>query len=193
MLQFSKFKVTIILGIILLGIIFSAPNLVPRDKLDSLPGWIPKTVVNLGLDLQGGSHLLLEVDTAGLVSERLNSMLDDVRSKLRGANIGYTDLVVRDGAVKVKLRDPGTAEQVRALLKDAVGDMSLDIAADGAIAIAFTEPGLKQLKAQTISQSIEIVRRRIDATGTKEPTIIRQGEDRIVVQLPGVTDVQHIK
>jgi preprotein translocase subunit SecD len=193
MLQFSKFKVTIILGIILLGIIFSAPNLVPQAKLDSLPSWVPKTVVNLGLDLQGGSHLLLEVDTAGLVGERLNSLLDDVRTKLRGANIGYTDLAVRDGAVHVKLRDPATADQARTLLKESVGDMSFDAAADGSISIAFTEAGLKALKAQTISQSIEIVRRRIDATGTKEPTIIRQGEDRIVVQLPGVTDVEHIK
>jgi protein-export membrane protein SecD len=194
MLQFSKFKVTIILGIILLGIIFSAPNLVPRDKLDSLPGWIPKTVVNLGLDLQGGAHLLYEVDTNALVTERLNNIVDDVRAKLRAANLGYVDGPrVENGAVKVKIRDAGSIEQARKPLQDAATDMSLDIAADGQVTIAFTEAGLKELKNHTVQQSIEIVRRRIDATGTKEPTIIRQGEDRIVVQLPGVTDVEHMK
>jgi protein-export membrane protein SecD len=193
MLQFSKFKITIILGIVLLGIVFSAPNLISRDKLDSLPGWVPKTVVSLGLDLQGGSHLLFEVDTNALITERLNNTVDDVRSKLRAANIGYTDLGVRDGKVQVKLRDPGQAEAARAALKDAATDMSLDIAGDGQVSIAFTEAGLKELKTHTIEQSIEIVNRRIDETGTKEPTIIRQGDDRIVVQLPGVKDPQHVK
>ncbi len=82
MLQFSRFKVTIILGIILLGIIFSAPNLVPRDKLDSWPAWVPKTVVSLGLDLQGGSHLLYEVDTSTFLNERLDSIVTDLRDKL---------------------------------------------------------------------------------------------------------------
>src|ERR1700754_2599017 len=106
MLQFSKFKVTIILGIILLGIIFSAPNLVSQERLDSLPSWMPKTVVSLGLDLQGGSHLLYEVDTKALQTERLQSVVDDLRIQLRQANIGYTNLGVQNQVVTVKLLDP---------------------------------------------------------------------------------------
>src|SRR3954463_832867 len=119
MLQFSKFKVTIILGIILLGIIFSAPNLVPRDKLDSLPGWVPKTVVSLGLDLQGGSHLLYEVDTTKFLAERLDSVLDDIRQKLRTAQpqIGYLNPTAANGVVSLKLRDKGQVEAARPLLK----------------------------------------------------------------------------
>jgi protein-export membrane protein SecD len=193
MLQFSKFKVTIILAIVLLGIVFSAPNLISRDKLDSLPSWVPKTVVSLGLDLQGGSHLLFEVDTKALIQERLNNTVDDVRAKLRAANVGYTDLGVRDGKVQVKLRDPSAAEQARKPLQEAAADMALDIGSDGQVTIGFTDAGLKDLKTRTIEQSIEIVNRRIDETGTKEPTIIRQGDDRIVVQLPGVKDPQRVK
>src|ERR1700743_3591916 len=106
MLQFSKWKVTILLAIILAGIIFAAPNLINRDKLDSYPSWMPKTVVSLGLDLQGGSHLLYEVDTKALQTERLQSVVDDIRAQFSVAKIGYTGVGVQDQVVKVKLLDP---------------------------------------------------------------------------------------
>ena len=195
MLQFSKLKVTIILGIVLLGIVFSAPNLIPRDKLDALPGWVPKTVISLGLDLQGGSHLLYEVDTAKYLEEHLNAVVDDVRDKLSQAQprIGYIDLGVKNGAVTVKVRDAADIERARPLLKQAAGDMDLSVADDGQATITYSDAVLRQKKAQLIEQSIEVIRKRIDQTGTKEPTIVREGEDRIVVQLPGVKDPEHIK
>lgn len=195
MLQFSKLKVAVILGIILLGCIFAAPNLVPQATLDRLPNWMPKTVVSLGLDLQGGSHLLFEVDTNALIKERLTNVADEIRDKFTKGQtrIGYVDLGVVDGEVRVKLRNPADADVARPLLKEAVGDMELDIAADGQVTARFSEAGLKLLKTHAIDQSIEIVRRRVDETGTKEPTIVRQGDDRIVVQLPGVKDPQRVK
>jgi preprotein translocase subunit SecD len=197
MLQFSKFKVTIILGIILLGIIFSAPNLVPRDKLDSWPSWVPKTVVSLGLDLQGGSHLLYETDTNEWLKERLDSVEDDIRTKFGTAQprIGYLDLNanVADAAVRLKLRDAKDIERARPLLQQATTDMDLQISDDGTVVAQYSEAALNQKKAQLIEQEIEVIRKRIDETGTKEPTIIRQGTDRIVVQLPGVKDPEGIK
>jgi len=193
MLHFSKWKITIILAIILAGFVFAAPNLVSRDKLASLPGWVPQRVVTLGLDLQGGSHLLLEVDTKALIAERLNSVLDEVRGKLRTAKVGYTDLGLQGDAVSFKLLDPSAAESVKPLLRASAGNMDITIADDGAASIKFSEPALHELRLHAVDQSIEIIRRRIDETGTREPTIIRQGEDRIVVQLPGVKDPQHIK
>ncbi|MET1027547.1 MAG: protein translocase subunit SecD [Dongiaceae bacterium] len=193
MLQFSKWKITVILAIILAGIIFAAPNLVNRDKLATLPGWIPKTVVSLGLDLQGGSHLLYEVDTKALVAERLSSVVDEVRTQMRAANIGYSDLGVKDGVVTLKLRDPGSADAAKPVLQKAAGSLDLSIGADGLATIKYTDAGEHELKVQAVEQSIEVIRKRIDETGTKEPTIIRQGEDRIVVQLPGVKDPQHLK
>lgn len=193
MLQFSKWKITVILAIILAGIVFAAPNLINRDKLDTLPGWVPKTVVSLGLDLQGGSHLLYEVDTKALQAERLQSVVDDLRVQLRAANIGYTDLGVQGQVVTVKLLDPTTIETARPILQKVAGQLSLSIASDGAATIQFSDAGAEQLKIQAVNQSIEVIRKRVDETGTKEPTIIRQGDDRIVVQLPGVKDPQHLK
>lgn len=193
MLQFSKWKITTILVIILAGIVFAAPNLIARDKLDSLPGWIPKTVVSLGLDLQGGSHLLYEVDTKALQNERLQSVVDDLRIQLRTANIGYTNLGVQNQQVTLKLLDPNQIEAARPILQKAAGQLSLNVGSDGAVTIQFSDAGAEQLKIQAVDQSIEVIRKRVDETGTKEPTIIRQGDDRIVVQLPGVKDPQHLK
>ena len=83
MLRFSAWKVTLVLGICLLGLIYSLPNLFPREQMERMPNWLPHQQINLGLDLQGGSHLLLEVDLSALVTERLNGLVDDVRSTLR--------------------------------------------------------------------------------------------------------------
>src|SRR6185369_4071143 len=111
MLHFSKIKLTVILGIILLGVVFSTPNLFPRDDVEKWPSWLPKTVISLGLDLQGGSHLLYEVDVAGLEKGKLASAVNDIRDKLRSAQpqIGYAaPPVVANGAITLKLLDPKT-------------------------------------------------------------------------------------
>jgi protein-export membrane protein SecD len=195
MLHFSKLRIFTILGIILLGVLFAAPNLVPRDQLDKLPGWVPKTVVSLGLDLQGGSHLLYEVDTQELVNSRLDSVVNEIREKFRGHQpaIGYTSLGVQGGQVKVKLRNAADIDIARPLLKAATTDMNLQITDDGQVTASYGDDALHKLKSTVVNQSMEVIRKRIDQTGTKEPTIIREGEDRIVVQLPGVKDPQYIK
>ena len=193
MLQFSKWKITTILAIILAGIIFAAPNLINRDKLDTLPGWIPKTVVSLGLDLQGGSHLLYEVDTNALQNERLQSIVDDIRTQLNTAKIKYANLGAQKQQVTVTILDPAQIDAARPLLQKAAGQLNFSLANDGNATIQFSDAGVSQLKIQAVEQSIEVIRKRVDETGTKEPTIIRQGDDRIVVQLPGVKDPQHLK
>jgi protein-export membrane protein SecD len=195
MLHFSKIKLTVILGIILLGVIFSLPNLFPRDDVEKWPSFLPKTVVSLGLDLQGGSHLLYEVDMADLMKDRLDSVVNDVRSKLTSGptRIGYVNLGVSNGAVSLKLRDTGQIAAARPLLQEATNGMDLTIADDGQVTAKYSDQTLTQMKQQVVEQAIEVIRKRIDETGTKEPTIIREGDDRIVVQLPGVKDPQHIK
>jgi protein-export membrane protein SecD len=193
MLHFQKWKLATVLIVLIVGTVLAIPSLLPRNVLDALPGWLPKQTVNLGLDLQGGSHLLLEVDMDTLVKERLDGVLDETRTILRKGNIGYTDLAVRGGKVTLNLRDAGSVDSAREQLKSLVTE-GMDFATDGTrLTIGFSESGLVQLKQRTVEQSIEIVRRRIDETGTREPTIIRQGEDRIVVQVPGVTDPEHLK
>jgi len=193
MLHFSKLRVTLILLVLVIGTVLAAPNLVSRATLDALPGWVPKSTVNLGLDLQGGSHLLLEVDMSKLIQERLDNALEEARAKLRVAKIGYTGLTRTNDGVAVNLLDQSTVDAARKELSAVVGEgMELDV--DGtSFVLRYTEAGLTQLRSRTVDQSIEIVRRRIDETGTREPTIVRQGEDRIVVQVPGVTDPQKLK
>lgn len=193
MLHFPKWKVATVLIVLLVGTVLAIPSLMPRATLEKLPSWFPKQTVSLGLDLQGGSHLLLEVDMQTLLRERLAGVLDETRATLRKANIGYTDLAIRGSEVTLNLRDAGSVEAAREQLKALVVE-GMDLTTDGTkLTIGFSEAGLTQLKRHTVDQSIEIVRRRIDETGTREPTIIRQGEDRIVVQVPGVTDPEHLK
>src|SRR5262249_12845103 len=128
-----------------------------------------------------------------LQNERLQSVVDDLRIQLRTANIGYTNLGVQNQQVTLKLLDPNQIETARPVLEKVAGQLKLNINNDSSATIQFTEPGASQLKIQAVDQSIEVIRKRVDETGTKEPTIIRQGDDRIVVQLPGVKDPQHLK
>jgi len=193
MLHFPTWKTAIVLIVLLVGTVLAIPSLMPRATLDAMPSWFPKRTVTLGLDLQGGAHLVYEVGMDKLIAERLNNALDDTRAALRKANIGYTDLAVRNNAVTVTLRDPSAVETAQEQLR-AVLTEGMEITADSAtLTVGYSEAGLTQLKQRTVEQSIEVIRRRIDETGTLEPTIIRQGDDRIVVQVPGVTDVQDLK
>ena len=193
MLHFPKWKVFVVLAVLIVGTLLAIPSMLPRATLDALPGWVPKGTVNLGLDLQGGSHLLYEIDMQGLVKERLDSVLDETRTSLRKANLGYTDLAVKGGKVTVNLRDTASVEAAREALKSVVSE-GMDIAVEGTVfSIGFSNAGLTQLKQRTVEQSIEVVRRRVDEAGTREPTIVRQGEDRMVVQVPGFNDPQRLK
>jgi preprotein translocase subunit SecD len=193
MLQFSKYKITLILAVLLLGLYTALPNLFSAAHIASLPSWLPARTVSLGLDLQGGSHLLYEVDTAALVKGRLEAVEDEIRSAMRDKKLGYTDLGVKGDRITFKLRDLSSIETARAALATATTGMQLDIADDGGVSVEFSDAALTEVKKHAVEQSIEIIGKRIDQTGTKEPTIIRQGEDRIVVQVPGFGDPQRLK
>jgi protein-export membrane protein SecD len=193
MMQFQKWKVTLIVAILAIGTYLALPNLFSRDELAGFPSWLPKQQVTLGLDLQGGSHLLLEVGVDVVIKEQLNSVVDGVRSSLRKANIGYTDLAASGNAVTLKLRDPAQIEDARTLLHDVGVGMDVSVSDDGSASLLFNDKAILERKRNAVEQSIEIVRRRIDETGTREPTIQRQGDDRILVQLPGVKDPERIK
>ena len=180
---------------LVLGAIFAVPNLLTREQSDRLPSWLPHQRITLGLDLQGGSHLLFEVGVGQLVKERLTGVVDSIRVELRKANIGYTSLGIDGESAVVKLRDPGSADTAQPLLRRLAQDnhMLLDLGADGLARFSYSSDELKALKVHAVEQSIEIVRRRIDQFGTQEPTIQREGEDRILVQLPGVKEPERVK
>ena len=192
MVQFEKWKIWMVVAIIVGCIIVSLPNLFSPDRLQSMPSWFPKNQVNLGLDLQGGSHLLLEVDLNALEAEHLETLVDSVRVALRRAQIGYTNLAAKGGAVSVEIRDPAQVENARGLIEQAAN--GLDITVNGpVITLKYNQATLDQLRSHAVDQSVEIVRRRIDEFGTKEPIIARQGADRILVQVPGDKDPDRLK
>lgn len=198
MLNIPKWKIVVALLLTLMGFVYAAPNLLPKETTErwaeTMP-WLPHKTVNLGLDLQGGSHLLLEVDTRTVLNDRQDSMVDAARSELRKARIEYTDLgSVRNGAaftLKNPAKDRDAAYKIARQLESDV-DVNIDDKT-GRVSATLTDKGITAIETQVVNQSIEIVRRRVDETGTKEPVIQRQGSERIVLQLPGENDPSRIK
>ena len=198
MLRFPTWKVVVILATCLAGVLYSLPNLFPRAEMERMPSWLPHEQINLGLDLQGGSHILLEVDLDALISERLNSVVDDVRATLRPERIGYRGLGVHGNTVAFTLTDASTADRAIQLLDDLntdpiARDLEITDAGNGRIEVRLTEAAADELRSAAVQQSLEIVRRRIDEVGTREPTIQQQGVDRILVQVPGEKNPDAIK
>jgi preprotein translocase subunit SecD len=193
MLYFPKWLVTLILGICALGVVLSAPNLFSSQTLDALPGWLPKKQVSLGLDLRGGSHLLLEVDMNSVRHERFNALVDSLRTEFRTARIGYTGLNAEGDHVSFTLREPERLDDVRTIVKKIDPEIDFTSSSGGDVTLKPNPVALESRTRSAVDQSIEIVRRRIDETGTKEPIIEREGQDRILVQLPGVENPEHVK
>jgi preprotein translocase subunit SecD len=192
MLKFQAWKTWTVIAICVLGVLFAAPSVLGNRTFDALSTVLPVKKINLGLDLQGGSYLLLEVDIASVTTERLNGVVDALRTQLIKDNVGYTKLAVEGDHVTVVLRDPAVADQVSDAVKTIDPDLQ-DTDQSGTIAIAYSPQAVEARKHTIVAQSIEIIRRRIDETGTKEPTIESEGDDRILVQLPGIDNPEHVK
>src|SRR6185437_16071318 len=193
MLYFPKWLVSLILGICVIGVILSLPNAFSAQTVERWPNWLPKKQVNLGLDLKGGSYLLYEVDMASVLRDRLNNVVDGLRTEFRGAKIGYTGLNAGNDSVSFALTDPARTDDARAIVKKVDSELDVTVTSGGAFTLKFNDAALQARKRAIVDQSIEIVRRRIDETGTKEPTIQREGEDRILLQLPGIEDPEYVK
>ncbi|MBV9654697.1 MAG: protein translocase subunit SecD [Acetobacteraceae bacterium] len=198
MMYFSRLKTALIVAVCVLGAVFCLPNLLPSPA-----SWLPWRSLHLGLDLRGGSYLLLEVDMKAVIRERLETLTDGVRQALRPGSIFYASLVSQPDANRVvlRLRDPGqlgaALDALRPLTTadSATGRPDIDLASDpdGTVTLTLSPVALTERANAAVQQSIEIVRRRIDETGVVDPQITRQGSDRIVVQLPGIEDPNRIK
>src|ERR1700758_469295 len=164
MLYFENWKITLICAVCALGVLLSLPILFSRAFLAQLPSWLPHKQVALGLDLRGGSYLLLEVDVAAAQRERLNSLTDNVRNALRDANIGYTGLNVEGDAIVFTIREPDRIEAARQALRKIDPDLTVDIGPDGSGTMHFSTVATEARRRQAVDQSIEIIRRRVDET-----------------------------
>jgi len=204
MLYFTRWKA---LGIILTALfvcLCAVPNFFPEAQVKTWPAWAQRRLV-LGLDLQGGSYLLLEVDSNSVKKDKLDQIRDDVRKAVRDAKIIYTGLVVRNDAVEVRISKDTDAPAALAKLRElsqplgglvgSSGQRSLEIsdAGGGLIRLTVPQAAITELLRKTIEQSIQIVERRVNELGTVEPIIQRQGNDRILVQVPGLQDPTRLK
>jgi preprotein translocase subunit SecD len=202
MLFFSRWKV---LGILLTAFVVclcAVPNFFPEKTVQTWPKWAQRHVV-LGLDLQGGSHILLQVDSADVRRQKVIQLRDDVRRVLREARVSQTNQV-RGDTIEVRLRDPSETVTVLPKLRELsqpIGGVlgtgtqrSVDItdAGGGLIRLTVTEAALLERTRQTVEQSIQIIEHRVNELGTVEPSIQRQGIDRILVQVPGLQDPKRL-
>src|ERR1700726_3746903 len=205
MLYFTRWKaLAIVLGALLVCLC-AVPNFFPESTVRGWPTWAQRRLV-LGLDLQGGSYLLLEVDSNYIKKEKLDQLRDDARRTLRDAKIGFTGgVAVRGDSVEVRITKETDVPTALSKLRDlsqplggllgSNGQRSLDVsdAGGGLIRLTVPQAAINDRIRQTIEQSIQIVERRVNQLGTVEPLIQRQGTDRILVQVPGLQDPTRLK
>ena len=197
MIQLRPWKIALVALAVVFGLLFSLPNAVPAG---ALPGWLPSQRLNLGLDLQGGSYLLLEVDLDSLHKEQLTNVTEGVRQALQKKQIFFSGLGLVGDHVNVRITQAGQVDDAFAEINKlaqplANGGRDLDIARgpDQTITLKQTAEAERTSAARAVDQSIEILHRRIDALGTREPAITRQGTNRIVVEAAGESDPEKLK
>ncbi|SMC64743.1 protein translocase subunit SecDF [Rhizobium sp. RU36D] len=206
MLYFSRWKTFFIWFVVAMSVVVAAPNLFSDEQLAEFPSFLPTKKVTLGLDLQGGSHIMLKLERADIIKERLETTVGDVRSSLRDAGIRYTGLSGVGQRVQVRITDAdkmAAAKEALALVTTPVSvggltggtiqEVTIEEQDGGLLILNLTDAGIDYRVSSAVNQSMEVVRRRVDELGTTEPLIQRQGEDRIIVQVPGLTDPQRLK
>src|SRR3954465_4719431 len=198
MLYFTRWKALAIILTALVVCLFAVPNFFPQERVKTWPAWAQRHIV-LGLDLQGGTYLLLEIDANAVKKEKIDQVRDEIRRVLREAKIGYTGLASRVDSAEVRVKDtdlPTALTKLRELsqplggLVGSSGQRSLEVsdAGGGLIRLTVPQAAITERIRQSVEQSIQIVERRVNELGTVEPLIQRQGTDRILVQVPGLSD-----
>lgn len=205
MLYFSRWKTIFIWFIVLAAFVIVLPNALTNAQLASLPSWFPAKRITLGLDLQGGSHIMLKIERGDIVKERLETTVGDIRSKLREAGVAYSGLSGVGQKISVKITDPAQFDKAKEALLPltervssgplggTIQELTMEDGGNGQLTFAITDDGIDYRISSALTQSMEVVRRRVDELGNTEPLIQRQGTDRIIVQVPGLTDPQRLK
>jgi len=203
MLYFSRWRVIGILATAIIVCLFAVPNFISPETVAKWPQWAQRHLV-LGLDLQGGSHILLQVDAADVKRQKMDALRDDVRRTLRDAKIGYTGLAIRGDAVEVRIRDDQNFNEALSKLRElsvplggllgSTGQRSLDVTDAGSrlVRLTVTDAAMNERIRQVVEQAVPIIEKRVNQLGLVEPTIQRQGFDRILVQVPGLGDPQRL-
>jgi preprotein translocase subunit SecD len=202
-LDFPRWKVWMVLLTMVAAIAFAVPNFFPKSVTDVWPGFVPKARFNYGLDLQGGSHLLLEAETSDVAKQKLDAMEETLRVEYRRATprIEVGDMSTAEGKLSFFVRDvaqlDSAVEKARALTAPAGlgGQRDWDVAVIDSTRIVMTptRAGLDKSVNDALDTAREVVAKRIDPNGTSEVTVVRQGANRILVQVPGLQDPEGLK
>jgi preprotein translocase subunit SecD len=203
MLYFTRWKALAVILTALIVCLCAVPNFFPEATVKTWPSWAQRRLV-LGLDLQGGSHLLLEVDANSVKKDKLEQVRDDARRQLRDAKIGYTGLAVKGDNVEVRVKDTDLSTALSKLRElsqplggvfGGNGQRSLEVtdAGGGLIRLSVPQAAITERVRQAVDQSIQIIEKRVNELGTVEPLIQRQGVDRVLVQVPGLQDPTRLK
>lgn len=197
MTHIARWKVMLIVVISLLSFAYCVPSFLPEEKQvwleQNTPAWFPNKSASLGLDLKGGSHLLLEVDVADVIRQHADDSVQGARKALRDENIAYSRLTAVPNGLEVTLGNAEDADKARTVIRKVNADLVTEVKSGNVVSATYSPQTLKMLGDQVMGQSIEIVGRRVNESGTKEPFIARQGENRIQIQLPGVDNPERIK
>ena len=189
MKNYPLWKATLVILVISLGIIFTLPTLLYKENSNN---WFFDNKINLGLDLQGGSYLLLEVQTEVLMQEELNNISDSIQLIARGLQTNIINIISEEDEIQLRFSNNDKLEEIREKFKNNYRNVNVSIN-NNTMKIVINEIFKKNIKESAIKQSLEIVRKRIDESGTKEPLIQRSGKKRILLQLPGIKDPERIK
>ncbi len=203
MLYFTRWKALAVIATALIVCLCAVPNFFPEATVKTWPKWAQRHLV-LGLDLQGGSHLLLEVDANSVKKDKLDQVRDDVRRSLRDAKLGYTGLGVKGDSVEVRVKDTDLSAALTKLrelsqplggILGGNGQRSVEVsdAGGGLIRLSVPQAAINERLRQAVEQSIQIIEKRVNELGTVEPLIQRQGLDRVLVQVPGLQDPTRLK
>ncbi len=190
MLDFPRWRVWMLNALILASLLLAIPSFLPKATLEAIPSFVPKETINLGLDLAGGSHILLEADKAQLERDRLENLEDNVRNAMRRADrIAIGDATRSGGKLSFTVTDSSKIDAARKALEPVIAgasggrDWNMEFTDGNPITLAPAGSGQGTALSQAMDSAKDVIDRRINAQGTLEPTIIRQGEDRIVVQV----------
>ncbi|MBO0764690.1 MAG: protein translocase subunit SecD [Hyphomicrobiaceae bacterium] len=205
MLNFPPWKQYTILGICLAGLLVVLPNFLSQRTLDRWPSWVPRPQLSLGLDLRGGAHLLYAMETNDVRKDWLDSLVGEARQRLKDAQIAVSAAGVTGNAVQVRIAKPEDSDAALKALRQLIQplgnpllgasgyDVEVQKDENGTFTITPTEAGLRQRVGSAVDAAIETVRRRVDGMGTKEAHIVREGEGRILVQVPGLQETAELE
>ncbi|PZP39156.1 MAG: protein translocase subunit SecD [Pseudomonas fluorescens] len=189
--QISGVLRAIVVIVLVFATIYALPNVLNEKQREALPSWLPHKAMNLGLDLQGGAHLVMEVDMNDVTNRATENLEDRVKQFARDHQIGFTGLKVAPNSVELVLRDPNQAGLLRAeLVRDGI---MVNNGADGEVQLAYTDSALNEMRKRALEQTLQVLRSRVDQFGVAEPLIQRQGDRRVIVELPGIQDVERAK